>query len=123
MPGRLDVMGGIADYSGSLVLQLPLAEAVWAVIQDVDEAGWRVASLPQHAGDAARVVSFDGAEVDALLAAELRHGARSAAQRSVSILGCVHRRRATRTRSPTRGEHAARVANSGPIARPRGERG
>ena len=65
VPGRLDVMGGIADYSGSLVLQLPLAEAVWAAIQDVDEAGWRVASLPQHAGDAARVVSFDGAEVDA----------------------------------------------------------
>lgn len=26
-PGRLDVMGGIADYSGSLVLQLPLAHA------------------------------------------------------------------------------------------------
>ncbi|KAJ1627341.1 hypothetical protein T492DRAFT_876814, partial [Pavlovales sp. CCMP2436] len=25
-PGRLDVMGGIADYSGSLVLQLPLRE-------------------------------------------------------------------------------------------------
>jgi len=22
-PGRLDVMGGIADYSGSLVLQMP----------------------------------------------------------------------------------------------------
>src|SRR5690349_19020230 len=26
-PGRLDVMGGIADYSGSLVLQWPLREA------------------------------------------------------------------------------------------------
>ena len=26
-PGRLDVMGGIADYSGSLVLELPIAEA------------------------------------------------------------------------------------------------
>ena len=26
-PGRLDVMGGIADYSGSLVLQMPLREA------------------------------------------------------------------------------------------------
>ncbi|MEJ7712652.1 MAG: galactokinase family protein [Pyrinomonadaceae bacterium] len=26
-PGRLDVMGGIADYSGSLVLQMPIAEA------------------------------------------------------------------------------------------------
>jgi L-arabinokinase len=25
-PGRLDVMGGIADYSGSLVLQLPISE-------------------------------------------------------------------------------------------------
>jgi galactokinase len=25
-PGRLDVMGGIADYSGSLVLQMPIAQ-------------------------------------------------------------------------------------------------
>jgi galactokinase len=32
-PGRLDVMGGIADYSGSLVLQMPLREqtTVWLV--------------------------------------------------------------------------------------------
>ena len=29
-PGRLDVMGGIADYSGSLVLQLPIREATFA---------------------------------------------------------------------------------------------
>ena len=32
-PGRLDVMGGIADYSGSLVLELPLAVATFAVLQ------------------------------------------------------------------------------------------
>jgi galactokinase len=32
-PGRLDVMGGIADYSGSLVLERPIAEAAWAAIQ------------------------------------------------------------------------------------------
>jgi galactokinase len=32
-PGRLDVMGGIADYSGSLVLQLPLAAAATATTQ------------------------------------------------------------------------------------------
>ncbi len=32
-PGRLDVMGGIADYSGSLVLQLPLAEATCTALQ------------------------------------------------------------------------------------------
>src|SRR6185436_16829279 len=32
-PGRLDLMGGIADYSGSLVLQLPLAVAAVAAAQ------------------------------------------------------------------------------------------
>ena len=32
-PGRLDVMGGIADYSGSLVLQRPIAEATFAAVQ------------------------------------------------------------------------------------------
>lgn len=32
-PGRLDVMGGIADYSGSLVLQLPLALSAVAYVQ------------------------------------------------------------------------------------------
>jgi L-arabinokinase len=32
-PGRLDLMGGIADYSGALVLQLPLAVATYAAIQ------------------------------------------------------------------------------------------
>ncbi len=32
-PGRLDLMGGIADYSGSLVLELPLRAATWAAVQ------------------------------------------------------------------------------------------
>ncbi|GCE13756.1 galactokinase [Tengunoibacter tsumagoiensis] len=32
-PGRLDLMGGIADYSGSLVLELPLAAATWVAVQ------------------------------------------------------------------------------------------
>lgn len=32
-PGRLDVMGGIADYSGSLVLQMPIAEACHVAVQ------------------------------------------------------------------------------------------
>ncbi len=35
-PGRLDVMGGIADYSGSLVLERPIAEATWAAVQRLD---------------------------------------------------------------------------------------
>ena len=32
-PGRLDVMGGIADYSGALVLELPLHCATFALLQ------------------------------------------------------------------------------------------
>jgi L-arabinokinase len=32
-PGRLDVMGGIADYSGSLVLELPIREATYVALQ------------------------------------------------------------------------------------------
>jgi hypothetical protein len=32
-PGRLDVMGGIADYSGALVLQMPIREACHVALQ------------------------------------------------------------------------------------------
>ncbi len=35
-PGRLDLMGGIADYSGSLVLELPLGVAAFAAAQLTD---------------------------------------------------------------------------------------
>jgi galactokinase len=44
-PGRLDVMGGIADYSGSLVLQLPLNRATIAMVQRHDDATVNVVSL------------------------------------------------------------------------------
>jgi L-arabinokinase len=36
-PGRLDVMGGIADYSGSLVLQRTIAEATHVELQRIEE--------------------------------------------------------------------------------------
>jgi galactokinase len=36
-PGRLDVMGGIADYSGSLVLQMPIREETWVRISLRDD--------------------------------------------------------------------------------------
>ena len=32
-PGRLDVMGGIADYSGSIVMEMPIAEAAFVAWQ------------------------------------------------------------------------------------------
>src|SRR3954467_13732280 len=44
-PGRLDVMGGIADYTGSLVCELPLDCAVAAALQQRDDREFRVFSL------------------------------------------------------------------------------
>jgi L-arabinokinase len=44
-PGRLDVMGGIADYSGSLVLQLPIKEAAMVALQRDSSRRIRIVSL------------------------------------------------------------------------------
>ena len=44
-PGRLDVMGGIADYSGSLVLELPTAEAALVALQKDEARRIRIISL------------------------------------------------------------------------------
>jgi L-arabinokinase len=44
-PGRLDVMGGIADYSGSLVLQRPIAEATFAAAQRIDRPVLEIVSI------------------------------------------------------------------------------
>jgi len=44
-PGRLDVMGGIADYSGSLVLQLPIREGTFAALQRDASRRVRIVSL------------------------------------------------------------------------------
>lgn len=50
-PGRLDVMGGIADYSGSLVLQLPIAKATHVALQRTDANNLSIFSVsptPRH---------------------------------------------------------------------------
>jgi L-arabinokinase len=44
-PGRLDVMGGIADYSGSLVLQHTTAEATFAAVQRIARPVLELVSL------------------------------------------------------------------------------
>lgn len=54
-PGRLDVMGGIADYSGSLVLELPIAEATFAALQKDDSGQLRTISLLD---ESRRILSF-----------------------------------------------------------------
>src|SRR3954469_10135378 len=44
-PGRLDVMGGIADYSGALGLQWPIREATFAAVQPSADRLLRIVSL------------------------------------------------------------------------------
>ncbi|MBK9715778.1 MAG: GHMP kinase [Kouleothrix sp.] len=44
-PGRLDLMGGIADYSGALVLQLPLGVATFVAAQASPEPRVTIRSL------------------------------------------------------------------------------
>jgi galactokinase len=44
-PGRLDLMGGIADYSGSLVLQFPIANASHVALQCRADETIRIISL------------------------------------------------------------------------------
>jgi L-arabinokinase len=53
-PGRLDVMGGIADYSGSLVLELPTAEATLVALQKQPARQLTIVSLVENG-----VLSFD----------------------------------------------------------------
>jgi L-arabinokinase len=54
-PGRLDLMGGIADYSGSLVLELPIASATHAALQLRTKRSLVVISLPQTDEGSARM--------------------------------------------------------------------
>ncbi|KAK8954637.1 L-arabinokinase [Platanthera zijinensis] len=61
-PGRLDVMGGIADYSGSLVLQMPIREACHVAVQrnhPTKHKLWKHAQARQNAkGEQPHPVSF-----------------------------------------------------------------
>ena len=60
-PGRLALMGGIADYSGSLVLQLPLAVATFVAAQRTSGRCLTVRSLALGPdGDADVSVPLDG---------------------------------------------------------------
>ncbi len=57
-PGRLDLMGGIADYSGSLVLEMPLAVATMAAVQLVSEPTITVCSTAASEVEGEPVISL-----------------------------------------------------------------
>lgn len=56
-PGRLDLMGGIADYSGSLVLEMPLAAATFVAAQRTADHCFTVKTLAPLGAGAEAVVS------------------------------------------------------------------
>jgi galactokinase len=63
-PGRFDVMGGIADYSGSLVLEMPIREATLVAIQRErpekgQSAAGRRLKIVSLTGDGKRKVEFE----------------------------------------------------------------
>lgn len=62
-PGRLDVMGGIADYSGSLVLQWPIQAAVHVALHRNESRRIRIASLPEVRGSSARLFEIELQEI------------------------------------------------------------
>ena len=47
-PGRLDVMGGIGDYSGSLVLEMPIAQAAYVAAQKSRGGGVCIVASPEQ---------------------------------------------------------------------------
>src|ERR1044072_6992584 len=63
-PGRLDVMGGIADYSGSHVLEFPIAEATFVALQRTDERRLNIVTLlddePHHSSFTMSLSDLDG---------------------------------------------------------------
>lgn len=65
-PGRLDLMGGIADYSGSLVLQLPLACATLVAAQEATDGLVTVRSRDAAAvgGDGEVTIAVDALAPD-----------------------------------------------------------
>lgn len=57
-PGRLDVMGGIADYCGSLVLQRTTSEATFAAVQRTDQTVLNIVSLSPDSNGIPRVFAL-----------------------------------------------------------------
>jgi L-arabinokinase len=58
-PGRLDVMGGIADYSGSLVLEMPIREATFVALQQDPARRLKIVSLPEDSADSPHALTFE----------------------------------------------------------------
>jgi len=91
-PGRLDVMGGIGDYSGSLVLQMPIAQKTKIELTLRDDYQCHIESKISSGEALMAHVDFrhylDGYEVDYLFARE-KFKSNPAIQWISYIIGCA----------------------------------
>src|SRR5690349_15063402 len=65
-PGRIDLMGGIADYSGSLVLQWPIAAATHVALQLQQTPTIQIRSLSSSTGYDDRIFEISLPEFSSL---------------------------------------------------------
>ena len=86
-PGRLDVMGGIADYSGALVLEMPIAAATWVAAQASDEPEVVIESDDIRALGGEATVTLPLAELVPELPAHVRARPRPADDRTPDARG------------------------------------
>jgi len=105
-PGRLDVMGGVADYSGALVLQMPIAEQTHAALARRADGTIRVRSeMPGASNEREATVELGSDEREQLLASDA-HTRRTRLGWAAYVVGAVvefHHALATREDLPLTG--------------------
>ncbi len=121
-PGRLDVMGGIADYSGSLVLELPIAEATFAAVQRDDSNRLRIVTMTRD-GSHASAFEMPLADFESEGAPVSYEAARQYfADGSLAPVGGLRRGRPAGPDARARREFSRRGAHSRLVARARRQR-
>jgi L-arabinokinase len=115
-PGRLDVMGGIADYSGSLVLERPIAEGTCAAVQPLERPLLDILSIgrPPLSVDVATLAGDEGPIPYEVARERFAHGEQRWAAYVVGVFLVLARERGLRL---TRG---ARVAISSHVPEGKG---
>ena len=104
-PGRLDVMGGLAEYTGSLVLNMPVGEHVCVALQRSGDENLSILSAHQASHDGGRPTVIplrnlhgdDGVLIGAELATEVVEGSGASRARRVSSSSREARPRTSRS--------------------------
>jgi len=93
-PGRIDVMGGVADYSGGLVLQMPIPEKTTVRMQLTEEDFFTVVSEIEGAQRSAlveidEVLSWGGDDAGRVNTSTGLHGKNEEGDKNLGVGGDV----------------------------------